>query len=336
MRRMRAFLARAFVLLALASPIIPASSSAAEAQQPGKVYRIGILCPTQCVPTHPLWEPLIHGLRDFGWVEGHNFGFEFRHARGQSEQFARLATELVSTTPDMLVAPSESAAQALEDATREIPIVFVGVGDPVYRGFVGSLARPDGNMTGLTVIAAPGISTKRLELLRHAVPKASRIAVLLDPWGEPGSLASLQALDAAAKPFGLAIVHIDVRQPNDLEPAVATAARQGAGALLVLASPMITAQGARIGEAAVRHRLPAMTFTSLTSTGYVLSYGPSFAQLFRRVGFYVDKILRGAKPADLPVEQPTAFELVVNLKTEAAIGLTIPQSLLLRADKVIQ
>ena len=325
-------------LVALATALafgVLSSAIVATAQQPGRVYRIGMLCPTQCVPTHSLFQPFMQGLRDFGWVEGQNLILEFRNALGRSDQMATLARELVEAKPDLLVGPSPAAAHALKNATRTIPIVFLGVGDPVHSGFVASLARPGGNMTGLTISAGPEVPAKRLELLHRAVPRAKRIAVLLDPVNEPTGVRDVPVLEGTARSLGLEVLRIDSRQPDDLEPAVAMAVEKGAGALLVLASPMMTAHARRIGEAAMRHRLPAMTYTDLSASGYVLTYGPSFVRIFRRSGYYIDKILRGATPGDLPVERPKTYELVVDLRTATAIGLTIPPSLVVQADRVI-
>jgi len=306
------------------------------AQQAAKVYRIGMLCPPQCVPTHPLWPPFMQGIRDLGWVEGQNFVIEFRHAMGRAEQLPALAAELVAAKVDVLVAPSASAAQALKDATRTIPIVFVGVGDPVQAGFVASMARPGGNMTGLTVLTGPEFDAKRLELLRQAVPAASRVAVLSIPT-EPGNTGALQELDVAARTLRVQLLRTDVRVADDLEPAFSTLAKEGAAALLVLGAPLTTAQGPRVNDLAAKYRIPTMVVTrELVRAGTLMSYGPNFGEVYRRAGYYVDKILRGVKPADLPVEQPTKFELIINLRVARTLGLAIPQSLLQRADEVIE
>jgi putative ABC transport system substrate-binding protein len=323
-------------LTALVGVLLLGLPLALEAQPASKVYRIGMLCPTQCVSSHPLWPHVIQGLRDFGWVEGLNFVFEFRHAHGQPERMPSLAKELVGMKADVLQAPSHAAAQALMDATRTIPIIFVGVVDPVQSGFVASLSRPGGNMTGLTVLAGPRWEGKRLEALRQVVPTASRIAVLSDPSNEPYTSVALRELDSASRSLNVQIRQIDVRQPDDLESAVSTVKREGASALLVLGSPLIFAHAARLGEAALKHRVPTMGSQELVTTGYLLVYEPSFAAIYRRAGYYIDKILRGTRPADLPVEQPTKFDLVINLKTAKALGLTIPPSLLLRADRIIE
>ncbi len=311
---------------------------AAEAQPTGTVYRLGVLCPTQCEDrTHFLWKPVTQGLRDFGWIEGQNFVFEFRSAFGKAAELPPLARELVSAKPDVIMAPSPAAAQALKEATRTIPIVFVGVADPVQSGFVASFAHPGGNMTGLTWISGPELDAKRLELLRQAVPAATRVAVLSIPTNEPYNTRALREVEAAARSLGVQLRRLDVQAAADLEPAFSTLAAERTAALLVLGSPLTLGQGVRIGDLAAKHRIPTMAVgRELMSVGYLLSYGASFADIYRRAGYYVDKILKGAKPADLPVEQPTKFELVINLKTAKALGLTIPQSLLLRADQVIE
>ena len=303
------FLARS-PIAALAIAVLMAPI-ALHAQQAAKVYRIGMLCPTQCVPTHPLWSPMMKGIRDFGWVEGQNVVIEFRHAMGRAERLPALAGELVAAKVDVLVAPSPSAAQALKDATRTIPIVFVG-GDPVLAGFVASMARPGGNMTGLTVLTGPEFDAKRLELLREAVPAASRVAVLSIPT-EPGNTRALQELDVAARTLRVQLLRTDIRVADDLEPAFSTLAKEGAAALLVLAAPLTTAQGPRLNDLAAKYRIPTMVVTrELVRAGILMSYGPNFGEVFRRIGYYIDKILRGVKPADLPVEQPTKFELIIN------------------------
>jgi len=242
---------------------------------------------------------------------------------------------LVNAKVDILVAPSPAAASALKNATSAIPIIFVGIGDT--SPFVTSLARPGGNMTGNTWLTGPELDGKRLDLLHHAVPSASRIAVLSVPTNEPYNSRALGELELTAKALKVQLRRLDVREAEDLELAFSTLAKERTVALLVLVSPLTVARNTRIGELSLAHRIATMAVSgNLVTNGYLLGYGPSFAELYRRGGYYIDKVLRGAKPGDLPVEQPTKFELVINLKTAKALGLTIPQTLLIRADEVIQ
>lgn len=301
-----------------------------------KMSRIGVLCPTQCVPTHYLWTPFLQGLRDFGWVEGQNFVFEFRHAMGRAEQLSTLAAELVNSRVDVLVAPSPATAHALRQATQMIPIVFAGVGDPVQTGLVATLARPGGNMTGIALFAGPGLDGKRVEMVRQTVPSATRIAVLSVPTNEPYNAKALLEIADAGRTLGVEVRVINVRGGDDLEGALATMAKERIPVLLVLGSPLTTAHAARIGELSLRQRVAAFTSApDLTASGYLVGFGPSFADTFRRIGYFIDRILRGTRPGDLPVEQPTTFQLVINLKTAKRLDLSIPQALLVRADKVI-
>ncbi len=322
------------VVLALSLALAPA---AAEAEPSGKIYRIGVLCPTQCVPTNPVFSPFRQGLEDYGWIEGQTLITEYRHALGKVEDLPKLAAELVSAKVDALIAPSPAAALALKNATHTIPIIFVGIGDPIQGGFVASLARPGGNMTGNTWLTGPELDGKRLELLHDAVPSASRIAVLSVPTNEPYNSRALGELELTAKALKVQLRRLDIPEAEDLELAFSTLAKERTVALLVLVSPLTVARNTRIGELSLAHRIATMAVSgNLVTNGYLLGYGPSFAELYRRGGYYIDKVLRGAKPADLPVEQPTKFELTINLKTAKALGVTIPQTLLLRADQVLE
>ena len=304
---------------------------AAAAQQPGKVPRIGLI--RLGSPPDPLAEAFVQGLRDLGYVEGRTIAIEYRWAQGNPERIPDLTAELVRLKVDLIVTAGEPGAPAAKRATSTIPIVFTVHPDPVGAGLVASLARPGGNITGLALMS-PELSEKRMELLKVAFPKLSRVAVLRDPRTAP---TDLPPTEAVARALGLHLQVLEVRDINDLEAALAAARRERAGALNVLGSPFFFAHRARLVEAVAKARLPAMYVTrEYVDIGGLMSYASHFPDLFRRAATYVDKILKGAKPADLPVEQPTRFELVVNLKTAKALGVTIPQSFLIRADHVIQ
>ena len=303
---------------------------AADAQRAGKVYRIGWLDPTALGPHIGTFS---QGLRDLGWTEGQNFVVEWRGGEGKYEQLARLAAELVRLPVDVIVAPDTASALAAKEATKTIPIVMVWVGDPVGSGLVTSLARPGGNITGMTTIL-PELGGKQLELLKEAVPGISRVAVLWEP-GNPDNQPLYEQLQVAAGRLGLTLQSLKVRDSYDIEPAFSAMIRGRANALIVLESRLTVHN--RIADLALERRLP-MTSNSyyLTAHGGLMSYVPSVPDSYRRAATYVDKILKGSKPSDLPVEQPTKFELIINLKTARALGLTIPQSILIRTDNVIQ
>jgi ABC-type uncharacterized transport system substrate-binding protein len=310
----------------------------AEAQQPRKVYQIGVLATAS--PTTPEasrnWEAFRQGLREHGWVEGQNVVVEYRWAEGQVERFPSFAAELVRLKADIIVAASGSGARAAKEATSAIPIVMVYVLDPVEQGLVASLARPGGNITGLTFVVSPEIVGKYLELLKEAVPKVTRVAILLDPASRATSTI-LKETQAAAQALAVKLQVAEVRRPNELEGAFAAMARDHARALLVLPHPFIFANARRIADLAAKSRLPAMyPFRESVEAGGLMAYAANAPDMFRRAATYVDRILKGTKPADLPVEQPTKFEFVINLNAAKQIGLTIPQSVLYRADKVIK
>lgn len=306
---------------------------AADAQPAGKVYRIGWVGASD-LHISPFLSPFLRGLRALGW-DRQDFVMEDRWAWGNYERFPPLAAELVSLKVDVIVAVSAPATLAAMNATKTIPIVFTMVGDPVDAGFVASLARPGGNITGLTNLSAE-LSVKLLELLKEVVPGAARVAVLRNPTN-PVSAPQLRWTQLAAQVLGVQLQVVDVRDPNEFESAFLAMTREHAGAFTVLADPMLLSNRTRIAELAVKYGLAA-TFNvkEYAEAGGLISYGPSLVELWRRLATYGDKILKGAKPADLPVEQPMKFELVVNLKTAKALGLTIPQSILIRADEVIQ
>jgi len=313
-----------------------ASPLAAEAQQAAKAARIGYLM-TSLGSSH-LREAFRQGLRDLGYVEGRNVVIEYRSAEDKLERLPALAVELVALKVDVIVAPNTPAALAARQATRTIPIVFAVAADPVTSGLVTSLARPGGNVTGLSLLG-PELLGKCLEQLKHAVPGVSRVAYL---W-QPGALDErqekdrLQRADVAARALGVRLQVVEARGPEDFDRAFLDMTRARAGALTVLGGAMLFTERRRLVDLAAKHRLPAVySWREFVDAGGLMSYGPDLADSLRRAATYVDKILKGAKPADLPVEQPTKFELVINLKTAKALGLTIPQSVLGRADQVIE
>jgi putative ABC transport system substrate-binding protein len=314
-----------------------ATPLAAEAQQVAKIARIGYLSPNLAASPH-LREAFLQGLRDLGYVEGRNVVIEIRSAEGKFERLPALAAELVALKVDVILATGTPASLAAEQATRTLPIVFVAAADPVTSGFVTSLARPGGNITGLFNLA-PELVGKCLEQLTQAVPGVSRVAALWQPGGQGERMDKdmLKAADVAARTLGLRLQFVEARGPADFDRAFSEMTRARAGALTVLPSPMFLSERRRLADLAAKNRLPAV-YPSRESVdaGGLMSYGPDLADLFRRAATYVDKILKGAKPGDLPVEQPTKFELVINLKTAKALGLIIPPSLLQRADEVIQ
>jgi len=310
-----------------------AAPLAAEAQQSGKVYRIGFLS-TDPLPA-PLWEALLDGLRERGYSEGQNLVFERRFSEGHAERFPELAAELVRLRVDGIIVTTTPAALAAKHATQTIPIVMTTAIDPVGGGLVASLARPGGNLTGLSVLA-PELSGKRLELLREVVPGLTRVAVLWNA-ANPANAAAWHETQAAAGALGLRLHAQAVRGPQDLEGAFARTAQARPEALLVLEDALINMHRPQIAEFVTQQHLPSVfVHKEWVVAGGLMSYGPSLPDLFRRAATYVDKILKGAKPADLPVEQPMKFELVLNLKTAKALGLTIPPTLLFQADEVIK
>jgi putative ABC transport system substrate-binding protein len=312
-----------------------AAPLAAEAQPAGKVYRIGILgnVPLSDTEGARLWGALTQGLRELGYVEGQNLIVEHLSTEGRSERLAALAAELVRWKPDVIVVPNNSNALAARKATQTIPIVAATFSEA--SGLITNLARPGGNVTGLTLFA-PEIASKQLELLKEIVPHVSRVAILWNPINLSGQLYLDQAR-SAARTLGIQLQVLEARQPEDIERAFTAMGRKRAGALLVVADAMFILQRTRIVNLAAKAHLPAMyTLREHMEAGGLAFYGPSMADNFRRAASYVDKILKSAKPADLPIEQPTKFELVINLKIAKALGLTIPQSLLQRADQVIE
>jgi putative ABC transport system substrate-binding protein len=312
-----------------------AASLGVEAQRTEKVAHIGLLCGVRC--EGPAYDALRDGLRSAGWVEGRNLHIEYRAAAGQTDRLPGLARELVDLKPDLIVTSSPQPSRALKSATSTIPIVFIGVADPVRIGLVESLARPGGNFTGLATLVPGGFIAKQLDVLKQALPTATRIAALVNPTNDVNrELFPLEA-PPAARQLGVQLRVHEARTPDEIEPAIDAAVKEKADALWVLGDPIFNNPAQRIPDLAARAKLPAMyLLQEQVSVGGLISYGPDVVGLFARGALYVDKILKGAKPADLAVEQPTKFQLVINLKTAKALGITIPQSVLLRADEVIQ
>jgi putative tryptophan/tyrosine transport system substrate-binding protein len=306
---------------------------AGEAQPVGKVYRIGFLGNSTAALEANLVGPFLEGLRDLGYVEGRNVQIEYRWAEGQYERFPELVAELVALKVDVLVTAGTPAALAVKRATVTIPLVMVAVGDPVGTGLVASLARPGGSMTGLTSIA-PDLEGKRLELLREAVPKLSRVSVLWNP-ANPFHVTAEREARSAAQALHMKVHSVGVRTAQELDPAFDAIVRERPGAFIVLADRIFLHNRSRIVDFAARRRLPAVyAYRELVEAGGLMSFGPNYADMHRRAATFVDKILKGTRPADLPVEQPTKFELLINLKTAKALGLAISPSLLARADEV--
>ncbi|MFQ5899788.1 MAG: ABC transporter substrate-binding protein, partial [Candidatus Methylomirabilia bacterium] len=304
-----------------------------EAQKAGKVSRMGFLSHRPS----PHYEPFWQGLRERGWVEGQNLIIERRWAKGRSERFPDLAAELVGLQVDAIVAVTSAATRAAMQATRTTSIVMTVVGDPVTSGFVASLARPGGNVTGLSLLAGLEIEAKRLQLLKEVVPHATRVAVLVNPTNPIHPPIVSQQLPLAAERLRLRLQILEARRPDELESAFEAATRERAEALLVLADPLTVIHRARIAALAAKSRLPAIyLLRANVEAGGLMSYGVDLRDHFRRAAFYVDRVLRGANPAELPIEQPMKFEFVINLKTAKALGLTIPPSVLFRADRVIK
>jgi putative ABC transport system substrate-binding protein len=327
MKKKITFLTLCALLLALCS--------SATAQQPPKVQRIGYLTANSSSVELPRVDAFRQGLRALGHIEGQNIVIEYRFTDGKFERLPDLAAELVRLKVDVLVANTTNAALAAKNATRTIPIFFIGVSDPVAAGLVDSFARPGGNITGLTNIA-PVLSGKRLELLKETVPKLTRVAVLWDPQN-PGSVPQWNESQLAARELGLQLHSMEVSSANKYESAFKEATKAGSTALAVTLNPLANSNQKRVVDLAAKSRLPAIYARGqFVDNGGLMSYAPSFTADGRDAARLVDKILKGTQPADLPVEQPTKFELLINLKTAKALGLTIPPLVLMRAEKVIK
>jgi putative tryptophan/tyrosine transport system substrate-binding protein len=330
---------KAAVQSILVAVVLLAVGAIAEAQQPKKVSRIGYLSALDPTGDSTRAEGIRLALRERGYIYGQNIAFEYRYTQGKIDRLPELAAELVRLKVDIIVvAGGDRWVRALKNATKTIPIVMTGGGsDPVRAGFVESLARPGGNVTGLTSLN-PELGGKRLELLKEAVPKVARVAVLYDPANLVGVLESKEILRAAARALRLTIEPWEIRTADDFEWVLAELNKERPDGLYVPGGgPVITANGKRIVGFALKSRLPSMyAIKEYVDAGALMSYGADLADSYRRVAYFVDRILKGAKPADLPVEQPMKFEFVINLKTANQIGLTIPQSILYRADRVIK
>jgi putative ABC transport system substrate-binding protein len=300
----------------------------------GPPRRVGYLDPVfKNLPLFKVWQD---SLRDHGWIEGKNLIVDYRSAEGRAERLSALAAELVALKPDLLVSPSPQVALALKSATATIPIVFVAVYDPVAIGLVQSLSRPGGNITGLATYAPGDWIAKRIEILRELVPGASKIAILVNPGNPIHRWIVAEELPQTARSFGVALPIVEATTADELDTAFASAVAQHADAMIVFGDNLTNQEAPRVTALAANHHLPAIYLFRQFANGGLISYGPDIADLFRRAGGYVDKILKGTKPADLPVEQPTKFELVINMKTAKGLGLTVPPSLLVRADEVIE
>ncbi|MBR0717817.1 ABC transporter substrate-binding protein [Bradyrhizobium liaoningense] len=299
----------------------------------GPPRRIGFLIPYFRQSGRDAWRS---GLREKGWIEGKNLLVEYRYYVETPDRVSALAAELVAINPDLIIAVGPQAALALKSATATIPIVFVAVADPVALGLVQTLSHPGGNITGLTTFVPGDFLAKRIEIIRELVPGASKIALLVNPNNPLHRLALAEEAPRAARNLGAALLIVEATTPEEIDAAFASAAAQHADAIVDLNDPLTNSQGPRVVALAAKHNLPASYLFRHDAIGGLIVYGPDVPDLFRRAGDYVDKVLKGTKPADLPVEQPTKFELVINMKTAKALGLTVPPSLLARADEVIE
>jgi len=316
-----------FLALSVFIPILNISS---QAQQPGKVPHIGFLSLSGANQ-----EAFRQGLRDLGYIEGKNIAIESRTAANRADRLSVLAGELVDLKVDVIVAAGSQAVHAAQRTTKSIPIVMTSSSDPVGTGFVASLAHPGGNITGLSLVG-PDLSTKRLEMLKEVILGVSRVAVFWNP-DDPAAKISLRETEDAAKAQAMHLQILEIREASDFESAFRAANKGRVRALILLPAPIVATQAKQIAELALKNNLPAISPVSeFPNAGGLMSYGANLAELYRRAATYVDKILKGAKPADLPVEQPTKFELIINLKTAKQIGLTIPPNVLARADRVIR
>lgn len=306
------------------------------AQAPPRIPRIGYLGMNRPQDVPHLVEALRRGLRDHGWIEGHTIHIEYRWAEGVASRLPRLADELVRQDVVLLVVPVTQAIQAAKNATRTIPIVMVAANDPMADGFVNNFGRPGGIITGLSFDPGPELSSKQVDLLVHAIPHLSRLAVLVNPTNATHGRMT-ESTRGAARALNLHVDFVDIPSPREMPAALDTALKRSPGAVLVHSDGMLFSSRNHIVELAAKHRLATMfPWREAAEAGGLLAYGANLSENFRRAASFVDRLLRGAKAADLPVERPTKFELVVNLKTAKALGLTIPPSLLLRADQVIE
>ena len=312
-----------------------ALSSSVEAQQSKRVPRIGILVGGSASSDSARIESLRRGLRELGYIEGKNIAIEYRYADGKPDRLSALAAELVALKVDLIVTAGPAATRAAKEATKTTPIVMAQVNDAIGSGFVVNLARPGGNITGMSVMA-PELSGKQLEVLKEVVPRLSRVAVL-GTSTQPGNAETLKETEVAARGLKIQLRYFDIGSAKDLEAAFQAASKEHADALLPLSSPVLFVNRTQIVELATKNRLPAIYYaTEYVEDGGLMTYAPNVLELWRRAASHVDKILKGAKPADLPVEQPTKFEFIINLKAAKQIGLTILPTVLARADRVIR
>jgi len=306
----------------------------------GTSRRIGVLTSFQDYRSRPaaaaLYKAFEEGLRDHGWIEGKNLIIEYRYFEDHAERIPVLAAELVALKPDLLIGLNPQAAVAFKSATATIPIVFVAVFDPVELGLVQSLPRPGGNITGLATYVPGDWVAKRIEILRELIPGASKIALLVNPGNPMTRLALSQEVPGTAQRLGVTLPIVEATTAEELDIAFASAAAQHADAMIVYGDHLMNRHAPRVVALAAEHHLPAIYIFKQFANGGLIVYGPDIVDLYRRAGGYVDKILKGTKPSDLPVEQPTKFALVINLKTAKALGITVPPSLLVRADEVIE
>jgi putative tryptophan/tyrosine transport system substrate-binding protein len=324
------------IFLSAVAILILAFVHFADAQQPPKVPRIGYLAAASRTGMSHLTEAFLQGLREVGYVEGTNIAIEYRWADGKFDRLPELAAELVRLKVDVIVAAVTQASLAAKNATGTIPIVMAAVGNPVDSGLIASLARPGANITGTSVMSDEVVG-KQLELLKETLPTISRVAALWNPANPVFQKLQLREVDATARALNVSLQKVEARDQDEIERAFKAIAKERTRALHVLPDPVFTTHRRRIADLAVKYRLPTVSGTiESTEAGMLMSYGPNFPESYRRAATYVDKILKGAKPGDIPVERSTKFELVINLKTAKQIGLTIPQSVLYRADKVIK
>jgi putative ABC transport system substrate-binding protein len=319
----------------LALTVVLLTVSFANAQQPAKIFKIGFLTSGSAPSSTNRLEVIQRGLRELGYIEGKNIAFEERYGEDKFDRLRGLVDELIGLKVDVLLVQSTPAALAAKNATRTVPIIFAGVSDPVEAGLVDSLARPGGNLTGFTNIA-PALAGKRLELLKEAIPKLSRVAVLWDPQA-PGSRQQWKEIQLPGRELGLQLHSLEVSNPDKYDSAFKEAMKARSAALAVTQNPLATSNREKVAGLAIKHRLPGIyPQDEFVTSGGLMSYGPDISEPYRRAAIFVDKILKSAKPADLPVEQPTKFELVVNMRTAKALGIKIPQSMLGRLDRVIE
>lgn len=321
------------VVVVLTVFLVATGPQSADGQQPKKVPRVGVLMYGNPPPAPAPEQNVIEGLRDLGWVDGQSIALVIRYAEGRPERLPELTQELVKSRVDLIVGVGTDVAKVVKSVVRTIPLVMSVSEDPVDIGLVASLGRPGGNMTGVSFISAE-LAAKRLQLLKEIVPQASRIAVL---WNPAHVDLEFKELEPAARTLGIRLLSVEARSPEELDGAFRALASGGADALMVVPSRMINQNAKRIASFAVERRLPAVSlWSAFAEAGGLMTYGPNVGIMIRRMASHVDKILKGARPGDLPIERPTHFELVLNLKTAKTLGLTVPQAVLLRADRVIE